>query len=68
MSYKQIQTYDEMNSTIKELLERQDDNVSLYALKRIEELEQQVSFNDRYKEGWADCLKINGLDEKGNKR
>ncbi len=67
MSYKQIQTYDEMNSTIKELLERQNDNVSLYTLKRIEELEQQVSLNDRYNEGWANCLKVNGLDEKGNK-
>lgn len=31
-------------------------------------INNKLPVNDRYKEGWADCLKINGLDEKGNKQ
>ena len=37
----EIKTYEKMNVTIKELLELKGDNISLYSLKRIDELEQE---------------------------
>lgn len=39
MDYKTINTTDKMNKSIKEMLRMKGDNISLYALKRIEELE-----------------------------
>lgn len=39
--YKSINTYPEMNKTIKDLLILQGDNYTLYAAKRIEELEEE---------------------------
>ena len=35
-----IKTNSKMNKSVKELLKLRGDNISLYALKRIEELEQ----------------------------
>ena len=37
-----IKTNDKMNQTIKETLKMRGDNMSLYALKRIDELEKQL--------------------------
>ncbi len=45
--YKSINTYPKMNETIKDLLIFQGDNYTLYAAKRIEELEAE---NDSLKE------------------
>lgn len=39
MNYKDINTTDKMNKNVKEMLLLKNDNISLYALKRIEELE-----------------------------
>lgn len=39
--YKSINTYPKMNETIKDLLILQNDNYTLYAAKRIEELEAE---------------------------
>lgn len=39
--YKSINTYPKMNETIKDLLIFQGDNYTLYAAKRIEELEAE---------------------------
>ena len=43
MNYKNIKTNHKMNETVKDMLKLNDDNYSLYALKRIEELEQEVN-------------------------
>ena len=43
MNYKNIKTNHKMNETVKDILKLNDDNYSLYALKRIEELEQEVN-------------------------
>ena len=37
-----IKTNDKMNETVKDTLKMRGDNMSLYAAKRIEELEEQV--------------------------
>ena len=42
MDYKNIKTNPKMNETVKDMLKLNDDNYSLYALKRIEELEQLI--------------------------
>lgn len=39
--YKSINTYPRMNEVIKDLLIRQGNNYTLYAAKRIEELESE---------------------------
>jgi hypothetical protein len=39
---EEIKTYPEMNRSIKKLLKLEGSNVSLYALARIEELENEV--------------------------
>ena len=39
--YKSINTYQKMNKTIKDLLILQNSNYTLYAAKRIEELEEE---------------------------
>ena len=39
---EEIKTYPEMNRSIKKLLKLEGGNVSLYALARIEELENEV--------------------------
>ena len=43
MNYKNIKTNYRMNEIVKDMLKLNDDNYSLYALKRIEELEQEVN-------------------------
>ena len=43
MNAEEIETNDKMNTTVKETLELRGDNMSLYALKRIMELESQLS-------------------------
>jgi len=40
---KMIKTNPKMNEVVKETLKMRGDNMSLYALKRIEELEEQVN-------------------------
>ena len=42
MNYKDINTTDKMNKNIKVMLLLKGDNISLYALKRIEELEDLI--------------------------
>ena len=61
--YKSINTYPKMNETIKNLLILQNDNYTLYAAKRIEELEaENDSLKETAKEIEKDtareCLKI----------
>lgn len=45
MEAEEIKTYSEMNVTIIELLKMQKTNISLYAAKRIMELEQQIKIS-----------------------
>jgi hypothetical protein len=42
MEWTEIKTNDKMNQTLKDCLEMQKDNISLYARKYIEELECEV--------------------------
>lgn len=61
--YKSINTYPKMNETIKNLLILQNDNYTLYAAKRIEELEAENNTLSKTakkieKETARDCLKI----------
>lgn len=42
MNYKEIKTNEKMNLLVKDMLNLSQDNYSLYALKRIEELEEQL--------------------------
>lgn len=61
--YKSINTYPEMNKVVKNLLILQNDNYTLYAAKRIEELEaENDSLKETVKEIEKDtareCLKI----------
>ena len=61
--YKSINTYPKMNETIKNLLILQNDNYTLYAAKRIEELEAEndslkETAKEIEKETARDCLKI----------
>ena len=39
MNYNDIKTNEKMNENVKEMLKLRGDNISLYAAKRIEELE-----------------------------
>lgn len=43
MNYKDIKTYPAMNVTVKELLKINKTHISLYAVKRIEELEEVLA-------------------------
>lgn len=43
ITWHEITTYPEMNENIKQYLEMKGDNVSLYALKRIDELEKSLT-------------------------
>lgn len=42
ITWEEVTTYPEMNKKIKEFLELKGDAVSLYALKRIDELEKEI--------------------------
>jgi len=50
MDYKKIKTNSAMNKSVKINLKLHGDNVSLYALKRIEELEEKVKKQQVYAE------------------
>lgn len=45
MDYKNITTTEKLNETVKDTLKMRGDNMSLYALKRIEELEKQCNMH-----------------------
>lgn len=57
--YKSINTYPRMNETIKKLLIFQNDNYTLYAAKRIEELEEE---NNSLKETAKEVEKATALE------
>ena len=70
MDYKNIKINPKMNETVKDMLKLNDDNCSLYALKRIEELEQLILsgvshrrelFDNFYK--WLDDLTQEEYDD-----
>lgn len=55
--WTEIKTNDKMNQTLKDCLELQADNISMYARKRIEELECGLEEAKKRMEAYPDLVK-----------